>query len=169
MRPFGIAGWSGSGKTTMLARLIPALMERGLTVSSIKQANPSFDIDHPGKDSFQHRMAGSREVLVTSDRRWALMHELRDNSPPTLPELLEKMTLVDVALIEGFRHEPHPKLEVHRTHLGKPVLAPTDQTVVAIAVDKPLAGIGLPQFAIDDIDAITEFVIGYLELPARRP
>ena len=168
MRPFGIAGWSGSGKTTMLARLIPALMARGFTVSSIKQANPSFDIDQPGKDSFQHRMAGSREVLVTSDRRWALMHELRDNPPPTLPELLTKMIPVDIVLVEGFRQDPHPKLEVHRTNLGKPLLAPTDQSVVAIAADKPLAGVGLPQFAIHDIDAITEFVLGYLGMPARK-
>ena len=167
MRPFGIAGGTGSGKTTMLARLIPALMARGLTISSIKQANPSFDIDQPGKDSFQHRMAGSREVLVTSERRWALMHELRDGSPPTLQQLLGKMTPVDIVLVEGFRRDPHPKLEVHRTILGKPLLAPADQTIVAIAADQPLTSVNLPQFAIDDVEAIAGFLVDYLRLPMR--
>ena len=138
MRIFGLAGWSGSGKTTLLAALIPEFVARGLTVSTIKHAHHEFDIDQPGKDSWRHRQAGAREVMVASSRRWALMHELRDAPEPPLEELVAKMSLVDLLLIEGWKRHPHPKLEVHRPSLGKPLLYPQDPEIVGIASDQPI-------------------------------
>jgi molybdopterin-guanine dinucleotide biosynthesis protein B len=122
MRIFGLAGWSGSGKTTLLAALIPELAARGLTVSTIKHAHHEFDIDRPGKDSWRHRQAGAREVMVASSRRWALMHELRDAPEPPFEDLVARMSPVDLLLVEGWKWHPHPKLEVHRPSLGKSLL-----------------------------------------------
>jgi molybdopterin-guanine dinucleotide biosynthesis protein MobB len=167
MEVLGIAGWSGSGKTTMLARLLPVFGARGLAVSTVKQAGRKFDIDQPGKDSFQHRMAGANEVLVVSERRWALMHESQ-GAPPRLDELLEKMEPVDLVLVEGFRRDPYPKLEVHRAALGRPLIAPEDPHVVAVATDRVLPDLGIPQFSIDDIEAIAGFIIDRLALGPRQ-
>src|SRR6266850_2607845 len=133
MRIFGLAGWSGSGKTTLLTAVIPDLVARGLRVSTIKHAHHEFDIDRPGKDSWRHREAGAYEVMVASARRWAIMHELRGAPEPTLDELVARMSPVDLLLVEGWKHHPHPKLEVHRPSLGKPLLYPDDPHVVAIA------------------------------------
>src|SRR5246127_5740270 len=119
MRVIGLAGWSGAGKTTLLRKLIPELSGRGLLVSTLKHAHHSFDVDQPGKDSWQHRQAGAREVMVASGRRWALMHELRGAAEPSLDELLARMTPVDLLLVEGFKHHDHPKIEVYRRALGK--------------------------------------------------
>jgi len=168
MKVLGIAGWSGSGKTTMLARLLPVLMARGLVVSSVKQAGPRFDIDQPGKDSFQHRMAGAHEVLVVSERRWALMHESQGMPAPGLGDLLAKMEPVDLVLVEGFRRDPHPKLEVHRTAIGRPLIAADDPHIVAVATDRRLPDLTLPQFPIDDIGAIASFIADHLELARRQ-
>src|ERR1700726_2996227 len=139
MRIFGLAGWSGSGKTTLLAALIPELAARGLTVSTIKHAHHEFDIDQPGKDSWRHRQAGAREVMVASARRWALMHELRDLPEPPLEDLVAQMSPVDLLLVEGWKRHPHPKLEVYRPSLGKPLLYPEDRHIVALASDQPIA------------------------------
>ena len=139
MRIFGLAGWSGSGKTTLLAALIPELVARGLTVSTIKHAHHEFDIDRPGKDSWRHRQAGAREVMVASSRRWALMRELREAPEPPLEELVAQMNPVDLLLVEGWKRHPHPKIEVHRPSLGKELLYPDDPHVVAIASDEVLA------------------------------
>src|SRR5205085_8197690 len=124
MRIIGLAGWSGSGKTTLIAKVIPRLVARGLTVSTLKHAHHGFDVDQPGKDSHTHRMAGATEVLVASERRWALVHELRQEREPALAELLRKLSPVDLVLIEGYKRAPHPKLEVHRAAVGAALLAP---------------------------------------------
>jgi molybdopterin-guanine dinucleotide biosynthesis protein B len=164
MRVFGLAAWSGSGKTTLLTRLIPALTAGGLTVSTIKRAHHDFDLDQPGKDSWRHREAGATEVLVSSGRRWALQHELRSEEEPTLEALLAHLSPVDLVLVEGFKHHPHPKLEIIRPGLGKEPIHPSDPWVRAIAVVGPLdpamrAGLGLPIYDADDIDGIAAFVV----------
>ena len=157
MRVIGFAGWSGAGKTTLLSRLIPLLIAEGLRVSVIKHAHHHFDIDVPGKDSWIHRQAGATEVLVSSARRWALMHELRDASEPTLAELLSRMSRVDLVIIEGFKTESHRKIEVHRAGNGKPLLFPADPEIVGIATDAEIET-RLPRAHLDDIAAVAAMV-----------
>jgi len=166
MKIFGLTGWSGSGKTTLAVKLLPALIGRGLRVSTIKHAHKGFDIDHPGKDSHNHRVAGATEVLVSSPKRWALMHELRDEPEPTLEELVRKLQPVDLLLIEGFKRDRHPKLEVWRPSVGKPLIAAEDPTVVAIASDGPVPDARVPVFHIDDAEAMAAFVVEYCGLRA---
>jgi len=168
MKLFGLAGWSGSGKTTLTAKLLPELIARGISVSTMKHAHHNFDIDQPGKDSYVHRMAGASEVLVASANRWALMHEHRGASEPTAAELIAHMTPVDLLLIEGFKREPHDKLEIYRAANGKPLLHPDDRYIVAVASDAPLPDCKLPQLAIDDVSAIAEFIIGNCNLKPSR-
>ncbi|HYZ39227.1 MAG TPA: molybdopterin-guanine dinucleotide biosynthesis protein B [Stellaceae bacterium] len=159
MRIFGLAGWSDSGKTTLMTALIPEFVSRGITVSTIKHAHHSFDIDQPGKDSWRHRQAGAQEVLVASAHRWALMRELRGAAEPSLDELLEKMSPVDLVLVEGFKRHPHPKIEVYRRVLGKPLLHPDDHLVVAIAADEPSPQFSVPFLPLADTSAIANFVL----------
>jgi len=166
MRTFGLAGWSGSGKTTLLTQLLPQLIERGLTVSTMKHTHHHFDIDKPGKDSHNHRMAGASEVMVTSSVRWALMHELRGEEEPGVDELLARMSPVDLVLIEGFKSYRHPKIEVFRPSLGKPLLSETDDTVVAIASNEPMPPVSVPVLDLDDVPAIAEFILAHLGLSA---
>ena|SRR5581483_5097325 len=161
MHILGFAGWSGSGKTTLLVALIPQLRARGLTVSTIKHAHHEFDIDRPGKDSWRHREAGATEVMVSSARRWALMHELRDAAEPSLENLVAQMTPVDLLLVEGFKRHPHPKIEVHRRSIGKPLLYPDDPHVVAIASDERLEA-PIPWLPLDDPTAVTAFMVARL-------
>lgn len=168
MKIFGLAGWSGSGKTTLMIRLIPVLTGRGLTVSTMKHAHHTFELDTPGKDSYEHREAGATEVLITSARRWALMRELRGDSEPTMAELIGRMTPVDLLLVEGYKSEPHDKLEVHSTTLGKSPLWPEDPHIVAIACDQSLPDVALPQIDRDDIEAIADFIMGRCGLSATR-
>ena len=130
MRIIGLAGWSGAGKTTLLAKVLPLIVARGLTVSTLKHAHHSFDLDQPGKDSHTHRMAGATEVLIASANRYALMHELRGTPEPSLYELLAKLSPVDLVVVEGFKREPHRKIEVHRAANGKPLLFPDDPGAV---------------------------------------
>ena len=153
MNVIGIAGWSGAGKTTLLTRVIPRLTARGLRVSTIKHAHHAFDIDQPGKDSHTHRAAGATEVLVSSANRFALMHELRGAPEPALPELLAKLSRVDLVIVEGFKTEPHRKIEVHRVANGKELLFPSDPAVVGIASDIAVET-SLPVVHLDDIAAI---------------
>lgn len=167
MRVFGFAGWSGSGKTTLIEQLIPRLVARGLRVSLVKHAHHAFDIDFPGKDSYRHREAGCTEVLVTSSRRWALIHELRGAPELTLAETLGRLSPCDLALIEGYKRSGVPKLEIHRSGIGKPWLHAGDPNIVAIASDVPpgpSAG-GRPHFPLDAYDAIATFVAAQ----AREP
>ncbi|MBM3569490.1 MAG: molybdopterin-guanine dinucleotide biosynthesis protein B [Alphaproteobacteria bacterium] len=164
MKLFGLAGWSGSGKTTLVTKLIPALRARGVTVSTVKHAHHGFDVDIPGKDSWLHRQAGATEVLVASAKRFALMHELRDVPEPTLEQLLARLAPVDLVLVEGYKRHAHDKLEIHRPSLGKPLLAPDDPRIVAVASDAPLPDLGRPQLALDDVGAIAEFVLRHTGL-----
>src|SRR4051794_26009708 len=158
MKVIGIAGWSGAGKTPLLTRVIPRLAARGLRVSTIKHAHHGFDVDQPGKDSHTHRMAGATEVLVSSANRWALIHELRGAPELTLSALLEKLSPVDLVLVEGFKREAHPKLEVYRAAVGKPLLAPDDPNVVAIASDAHVAA-RVPVVSLDDVEAVADMLI----------
>ncbi len=159
MRIIGLAGWSGAGKTTLVAKLIPAITARGLRVSTIKHAHHAFDVDRPGKDSYAHRMAGATEVLVSSQNRFALMHELRGAPELTLPQLLAKLSPVDLVLVEGYKREPHPKLEVFRASVGKPLIHPDDPYVVAIASDGPVPQARVPRVDIDDLAAIIAILL----------
>jgi molybdopterin-guanine dinucleotide biosynthesis protein B len=158
VRVIGLAGWSGSGKTTLLAKLLPALRARGRTVSTLKHAHHAFDVDTPGKDSYRHRLAGASEVLISSGRRWALMHELRDEREPTLAELVPRLSPVDLVVVEGFKTEAHAKLEVHRAAVGKPLLHPNDPHIVALTSDVRPVELALPFAPIDDIEAIADLV-----------
>jgi molybdopterin-guanine dinucleotide biosynthesis protein B len=153
MKVIGLAGWSGAGKTTLLSRVIPHLLAGGIRVSVIKHAHHTFDVDVPGKDSWVHRQSGATEVLVSSSRRWALMHELRGAGELMLPELLAKMSRVDLVVVEGFKQEPHRKIEVYRVANGKPLLFPDDPGIVGIAADAAV-DTGLPTAHLDDIPAI---------------
>jgi molybdopterin-guanine dinucleotide biosynthesis protein B len=159
MRIFGLAGWSGSGKTTLMTALIPVFVSRGITISTVKHAHHAFDIDRPGKDSWQHRQAGAREVMVASDQRWALMHELRGAPEPSLDELLQQMSPVDLVLVEGFKRHAHPKLEVYRSSLGKPLLHPEDPFVVGIASDERVVEFSVPWLPLSDAGAIANFIL----------
>ena len=159
MRIIGLAGWSGSGKTTLLTKVIPRIVARGLKVSTVKHAHHSFEMDRPGKDSHTHRMAGATEVLVGSANRWAVVHELRGEAEPTLPALLRKASPVDLILVEGYKGERHPKLEVYRAANGKPLLHPGDPAIVAVASDMPLSGVRIPVLDLDDIEGITDILL----------
>lgn len=157
MKIFGIAGFSGSGKTTLIERVVPLLTARGLTVSLIKRAHHEFDVDQPGKDSYRHRHAGCSEVMLSSSVRWALMHELRGTAELTLDELVARMSPCDLLIVEGFKRQPIPKIEVFRAANGKVPLHPDDPHVVAIATDVRVDS-ALPQFALDDVAQIADFV-----------
>ena len=159
MRIIGIAGWSGAGKTTLLAKLIPRLIDRGVRVSTVKHAHHGFDVDQPGKDSHTHRMAGATEVVIGSARRFALMHELRGAPEPPLNELLTRLAPVDLVIVEGYKTQPHPKLEVHRASVGKPLIYPNDSWIVAVASDAPLPGTELPVIGLDDIETIADVML----------
>jgi molybdopterin-guanine dinucleotide biosynthesis protein B len=159
MRVIGMAGWSGAGKTTLLAKLIPCLVARGVGVSTVKHAHHAFDVDQPGKDSHTHRLAGATEVLVSSARRWALVHELRGATEPALDELLAKLAPVDLVVVEGFKRGSHPKLEVYRAAVGKPLMQPDDPHIVAVASDAPVPQARVPVVGLDDVDAIAEIVL----------
>jgi molybdopterin-guanine dinucleotide biosynthesis protein B len=167
MRVIGLAGWSGAGKTTLLVKLIPELKSRGLTVSTVKHAHHAFEIDQPGKDSFQHRTAGASEVLIASGRRWALVHELREEPEPGLADLLARLSPVDLAVVEGFKAWAHPKIEVHRSANGKPFLFPQIPNVVAVAADGPVPGAPGPVVSLDDVVAIADQALA-LSLPLDR-
>ncbi|WP_456621560.1 MULTISPECIES: molybdopterin-guanine dinucleotide biosynthesis protein B [unclassified Bradyrhizobium] len=158
MKVIGLAGWSGAGKTTLLTRLIPHFNAQGLRVSVIKHAHHQFDVDVPGKDSWRHREAGAAEVLVSSANRWALMHELRGAAEPRLPELLSKLSAVDLVVVEGFKREPHRKIEVHRAANAKPLLFPDDPGIVGIAADT-VVETRLPTVHLDDIPAVAALLL----------
>jgi molybdopterin-guanine dinucleotide biosynthesis protein B len=163
MKIFGFAGWSGSGKTTLIEKLIPLFVQRGLKIALIKHAHHTFDVDQPGKDSYRHRHAGCTEVLVSSSRRWALVHELRGAQEPGFAELVERLSPCDLVLVEGFKRERLPKLEVWRAATGEALLHPGDRDIVALAADSQV-DTKLPQFDLDDAPAIAGFVLQHLGL-----
>ena len=164
MKIFGLAGWSGSGKTTLMVRLLPELVGRGISVSTVKHAHHNFEIDRPGKDSYEHREAGATEVMVSGGKRWALMHEIREKEEPRANDLVSHMTPVDLVLIEGFKRDEHPKLEVHRAATGKPLICREDTNIVAVASDGTVDGLEIPQLDLNDIPAIADFIIEYCGL-----
>ena len=163
MRVIGLAGWSGAGKTTLLLRLIPELNRRGLTVSTLKHAHHAFEIDEPGKDSFEHRAAGAEEVLVSSARRFALIRELRGAPEPSLAELLARLSPVDLVIVEGFKAHAHPKIEVHRAANAKPLLYGEIPNVLAIASDRPVPGAPVPVVPLDDVGAVADAALALAE------
>lgn len=165
MKIFGFAGYSGSGKTTLIERVIPLIIARALTVSLIKHAHHTFEIDTPGKDSFRHRKAGCTEVLVTSSRRWVLMRELQGAAEPSLSQHVQRMSPCDLLLVEGFKREAIPKLEVYRAEVGEPLIHPHDQNVVAIASDKRVET-ALPQLDLNAPAEIAEFILKHTGISA---
>jgi molybdopterin-guanine dinucleotide biosynthesis protein B len=163
MKTFGFAGWSGSGKTTLIEKLMPRFVKRGLRVSLIKHAHHTFDVDQPGKDSWRHRHAGATEVLVTSSRRWVLMHELRGTQEPSFEDQVKHLSPCDLLIVEGFKHAPIPKLEVWRAETGEGLLHPQDPHVVAVASDAKVET-KLPLLDLNDDAAIAEFIVRHLQL-----
>ena len=167
MKVFGVAGWSGMGKTTLLARLVPALIARGLAVSLIKHSHKDIEIDRPGKDSYRLREAGCEEVLLLGRSRWALMHELRGAAEPSLDDLLDRLRDVDLVLVEGFKHGDFPKLEVWRAEVGKPTLWPEWPGIRAIASDdappmpEAVSAASPARLPLADIEAVADFVIAH--------
>lgn len=158
-RIIGLAGWSGSGKTTLVTKVIPRLIARGLKVSTLKHAHHGFDLDQPGKDSFFHRAAGATEVIISSAKRWAILHELRGEREWDLAELVGKMSPVDLVLVEGYKRDAFPKLEIHRAANGKPLLHPEDPHIVAVAADGALPAATVPVIDLNDIEAIADFLV----------
>ncbi len=158
MRVYGVTGWKNAGKTGLVERLVTEITARGFTVSTVKHAHDGFDVDHEGTDSHRHRMAGAREVMLASGRRFALMHELRGAPELTLTELLERLSPCDLVLIEGYKRDAHPKIEAYRAVNGHPLIAPEDETVRALASDTPL-DLDRPVFDLDDTRAIADFIL----------
>lgn len=157
-RVFGVTGWKNSGKTTLVTRLVAEFVRRGVRVATVKHAHHAFDIDTPGTDSFRHREAGASEVMIVSDGRWALMHELAGEAEPSFEAVIARLSPTDLILVEGYKRGPHPKIEVRRSAAAKgEPLDPSDPTIRAIAADHPAQG-GLPVFDIDDVAAIAGFI-----------
>ncbi|MCK5444707.1 MAG: molybdopterin-guanine dinucleotide biosynthesis protein B [Rhodospirillaceae bacterium] len=169
MNIFGIVGWSGSGKTELLIKLIPELKRRGFSVSTMKHTHHNFDMDQPGKDSYRHRESGAREVMVASSKRWVLQRELRDEPEFDMDELIGRMSDVDILLIEGFKRSHHDKLEVSRPSLGKQLLASDDPTVVAVASDQAIPGLAIPVLDLDDVSAVADHIISHLKAVPSSP
>jgi molybdopterin-guanine dinucleotide biosynthesis protein B len=159
MRIIGLAGWSGSGKTTLITKLIPQLIARGIRVSTLKHAHHGFDLDQPGKDSFFHRVAGATEVIISSAKRWAILHELREEPEWDLRGLVAKMSPVDLVLVEGFKRDAFPKLEIHRAANGKPLIHPEDPHIIAVASDIALPQAKVPVIDLNDIEAIADLLL----------
>ncbi len=164
---FGVTGWKNAGKTGLMERLVTEISQRGFSVSTVKHAHHSFDVDHPGTDSHRHRIAGAQQVLLSSGHRWALMTELRGAAEPALADLLARLSPVDLVLIEGYKRDPHPKIEAIRTALNHPLIAADDPTIRALATDAPRDS-DLPQFHLDDTAAIAAFILRQVGLPDHR-
>lgn len=164
MKLFGIVGWKNSGKTGLMERLVTEVAGRGFSVSTIKHAHHSFDVDQPGKDSYRHRAAGATEVLLSSSNRWALMHELRDEAAPTLDALVARMAPVDLLLIEGYKRDRHAKIEAHRAVTGNPLIAPGDPTILAVASDTAMPGLDRPVLDLNATVAIADFILDHTGL-----
>lgn len=164
MKVYGIVGWKNSGKTGLMERLVTEITARGFSVSTIKHAHHSFDVDHPGKDSHRHRVAGASQVLLSSRNRWALMSELRGEEEPPLSALITQLNPVDLVLIEGYKRDSHAKVEAHRSETGQSLLARDDDTVRAVASNEPLDGLSVPVIDLDDTKAIADFILSQVGL-----
>ncbi|KNX43290.1 Molybdopterin-guanine dinucleotide biosynthesis adapter protein [Roseovarius tolerans] len=163
MRLYGVTGWKNAGKTGLMERLVAEITGRGYSVSTVKHAHHTFDVDHPGKDSHRHRVAGAREVLLASRNRFALMHELREAAEPTLEVLLQKLSPVDLVLVEGYKRDRHPKIEAFRSETGNALIAPDDPTIRAVASDAPL-DLDRPVFDLNDTGVIADFILAEVGL-----
>lgn len=163
MKVFGVTGWKNAGKTGLMERLVTEISGRGISVSTVKHAHHSFDVDQPGKDSYRHRAAGAQEVLLASANRFALMHELRGGAEPTLAELLARLSPVDLVLVEGYKRDDHAKIEAHRAETGQPLIAPGDSNIRAVASDVPL-DLDRPVFDLDDTAAVADFILAEVGL-----
>jgi molybdopterin-guanine dinucleotide biosynthesis protein B len=157
MKIYGVTGWKNCGKTGLMERLVAEFCKRGLSVSTLKHAHHSTDVDHPGTDSFRHRTAGASEVILASPNRVAIMQELRGAPEPSFESLLARLRPVDLVLVEGFKREAHPKIEAHRQEAGQPLIAPKDTSIRAVASDSPLE-LDRPVFDLDDTAAIADFI-----------
>ena len=164
MRVYGIVGWKNSGKTTLVERLVVEITGRGFSVSTVKHAHHTFDVDHPGKDSHRHRSAGAREVLLASRNRWALMHELREEAEPPLSDLLTRLAPGDLVLIEGYKRDGHAKVEAHRAETGQPLIAREDPTIRLLASNTPPGDLSVPTRPLDDVAGIADFILGEVGL-----
>lgn len=164
MNIFGVVGWKNSGKTGLMERLVAEITRRGFVVSTVKHAHHSFDVDHPGRDSYRHRQAGAQEVLLGSYNRWCIMHELRGADEPALSDLLEKLSPCDLILVEGFKSEPIDKIECFRAETGNPLIVSNDPNVLAVASDTAHSDIGRPVFDLGDTDAIADFILDHTGL-----
>ena len=164
MKVFGVTGWKNSGKTGLVERLVGEFISRGLSVSTVKHAHHTFDVDHPGRDSYRHRAAGAKEVLLVSKNRWAIMHELRDEDEPQLSEILKKVEKVDLVIIEGFKRDRHPKIEAFREETGTSATAREDESIVAVAADTSLTDLKIPVFDLNNTSEIADFISGFLDL-----
>ncbi len=167
MKVIGIVGWKNNGKTTLVVRLLEHLTARGYRVSTVKHAHHSVELEQPGKDSHRHRMAGAAEVMLATARRWVLFHELHEEPEPPLDELLGHMAPADLVVVEGFKHFPHPKIEVHRRERATPLLAADDPSIIAVASDEPVPGLAIPVLDLDDVSAIAALILARLELELR--
>ena len=163
MKVYGVVGWKNAGKTGLMERLVTEIAGRGISVSTVKHAHHTFDVDHPGKDSHRHRSAGAREVLLSSRNRVAIMQELRDAPEPPLSALLKRLSPVDLVLIEGYKRDAHPKVEAHRAETNNPLIAPGDPTIRAVASDVPL-DLDRPVFDLNDTEAVADFILGEVGL-----
>lgn len=163
MKLFGIVGWKNTGKTGLVERLVREISGRGFSVSTLKHAHHSFDVDQPGRDSHRHRVAGAQEVLLASGKRWALMHELREDREPGMRELLARLSPVDLVLVEGYKGEAHAKIETHRAEVGQALIAPDDPTVRAVASDTAIT-LDRPVFDLDDTTGIADFILAEVGL-----
>ena len=163
MKIYGVTGWKNAGKTGLMERLVAEITARGLTVSTVKHAHHNFDVDHLGKDSHRHRVAGAHEVLLVSQHRVALMLELRNHDEPALLQLLTRLSPVDLVLIEGYKRDDHPKIEAHRAATGQPLIAPLDDTIRAVASDVPLT-LSCPVFDLNDTVGLADFIMGEVGL-----
>ena len=164
MRVYGVTGWKNTGKTGLVERLVTGISARGVSVSTLKHAHHATEIDQPGRDSYRHREAGAREVLVASPNRWALMHELRGADEPPMEDLLAKMSPVDLVIIEGYKRGPHPKVETHRAEAGRDLLAPENPTIRAVASDSVHEGLSVPVLDLNDTKAIADFILAEVGL-----
>ena len=164
MRIYGVTGWKNTGKTGLVERLVTEITARGFTVSTLKHAHHATEIDQPGRDSYRHREAGAREVLVASPNRWALMHEFRGADEPPMEDLLAKMSPVDLVIIEGYKRGPHPKVETHRAEAGRDLLAPENPTIRAVASDSRHDGLSVPVFDLNDTKAVADFILAEVGL-----
>ena len=162
MKVFGFTGYSNSGKTTLIEQLIPRFTRQGLRISLIKHAHHQFDIDKPGKDSYRHRQAGASEVMLVSDQRWVLMHELREEPEPVLEDQLRLFSPCDLVLVEGYKFSGIPKIEVHRPANGKPLLYPQGLNIIAVASDVVFE-LPLPWLDLNDPEAVADFILKTLE------